>query len=101
MRNFIFRENPSRACDLEKMSVTATENAIMASVFSKGKTYIHVAAAEPEIKDLADFLNKMGAKISGAGTHEIEIEGVDKLDGVEHEVFLTELKLAHILLLDL
>jgi UDP-N-acetylglucosamine 1-carboxyvinyltransferase len=71
---------------LKKMSVTATENAIMASVLSEGKTSIHAAAAEPEIKDLAIFLNKMGAKITGAGTHEIEIEGVDKLNGVEHEV---------------
>jgi UDP-N-acetylglucosamine 1-carboxyvinyltransferase len=71
---------------LKKMSVTATENAIMTSVFSDGKTSIHVAAAEPEIRDLADFLNKMGAKIRGAGTHEIEIEGVKKLDGVEYEV---------------
>ncbi len=71
---------------LRKMSVTATENAIMASVFSSGITKIHVAAAEPEIKDLADFLNKMGAKITGAGTHEIEIKGVDKLNGVEYEI---------------
>lgn len=71
---------------LKKMSVTATENAIMASVFSDGKTFIHVAAAEPEIKDLADFLNKMGAKISGAGTNEITVEGVDELKGVEYEV---------------
>ena len=71
---------------LGKMSVTATENAMMAAVLSPGKTVIHVAAAEPEIKDLADFLNKMGAKIKGAGTHEIEIEGVDKLEGVEYEV---------------
>ncbi|MFA6136025.1 MAG: UDP-N-acetylglucosamine 1-carboxyvinyltransferase [Candidatus Paceibacterota bacterium] len=71
---------------LKKMSVTATENAIMASVFSKGITKIHIAAAEPEIKDLADFLNKMGAKIKGAGTNEIEIEGVDELKGAEYEV---------------
>ncbi len=71
---------------LGKISVTATENAIMASVFSQGITKIHVAAAEPEIKDLADFLNKMGAKIKGAGTHEIEIEGVKNLNGAEYEV---------------
>ena len=71
---------------LKKMSVTATENAIMASVFSDGRTYIHVAAVEPEIRNLADFLNKMGAKIRGAGTHEIEVEGVKELNGVEHEV---------------
>ncbi len=71
---------------LKKMSVTATENAIMACVLSKGKTLIHAAAAEPEIKDLADFLNKMGAKITGAGTYEIEVDGVDKLNGAEYEI---------------
>lgn len=71
---------------LEKMSVTATENAMMAATLTPGTTIIHVAAAEPEIKDLADFLNKMGAKIKGAGTHEIEIEGVEKLKGVDHQV---------------
>jgi len=71
---------------LSKMSVTATENAILASVLSRGTTRIHVAAAEPEIKDLADYLNKMGARISGAGTHDITIEGVQTLKGVEYSV---------------
>lgn len=71
---------------LNKMSVTATENAIMATVLSPGITTISVAAAEPEIIDLADFLNKMGADISGAGTHNIIIKGVDKLHGVEHSI---------------
>jgi UDP-N-acetylglucosamine 1-carboxyvinyltransferase len=71
---------------LNKMSVTATENAIMASVLSKGTTTIHVAAAEPEIADLAEYLNKMGAKISGAGTHDITIEGVSKLEGSHHKI---------------
>jgi len=71
---------------LNKMSVTTTENAILATVFSKGKTEIHVAAAEPEIADLIDYLNKMGAKISGSGTHVISVEGVEKLSGVEYEV---------------
>lgn len=71
---------------LKAMSVTATENAILSTVLSSGTTTIHVAAAEPEIADLANFLNKMGAKISGAGTHEITIEGVDQLHGVEHDV---------------
>lgn len=67
-------------------SVTTTENAIMATVLSPGKTTICVAAAEPEIVDLANFLNKMGAKISGAGTHNIVIYGVDNLHGVDYEV---------------
>lgn len=71
---------------LKAMSVTATENAMMAAVFSPGITNIHVCAAEPEIADLAKFLNSMGAKISGAGTHEIEVIGVEKLHGTEHEV---------------
>jgi len=71
---------------LNKLSVTATENAIMATVLSPGTTHIHVAAAEPEIADLANFLNRMGAKISGAGTHDIIITGVEKLKGTEYSV---------------
>jgi UDP-N-acetylglucosamine 1-carboxyvinyltransferase len=71
---------------LRKMSVTATENAIMASVFSPGITKIHVAACEPEIEDLANFLNNMGAKIKGAGTCNVEVEGVSDLKGIEYEV---------------
>ena len=69
---------------LPKMSVSATENAIMSSVLSSGVSNIHVAAAEPEIADLAHFLNKMGAKISGAGTHDIQITGVKSLKGTEY-----------------
>ncbi len=71
---------------LGKLSVTATENAMMAAVFAQGTTTIHVAAAEPEIADLAAYLNKMGAKIKGAGTHKIIIEGVEKLNGADHEI---------------
>lgn len=71
---------------LKKLSVTATENAILASVLSPGMTDIHVAAAEPEIADLAKYLNKMGAKISGAGTHDIVIEGVSTLHGVDYSI---------------
>ena len=67
-------------------SVGATENIIMAAVLAKGKTNILNAAREPEIKDLADFLNKAGAKITGAGTNTVIIEGVDELSGVEHTV---------------
>ena len=67
-------------------SVGATENAILASVFLKGKTTIINAAREPEIEDLADFLIGAGAKISGAGTTVIEIIGVDSLGSTEHSV---------------
>lgn len=62
-------------------SVGATENVILASVLSKGKTEIHNCAKEPEIVDLMCFLNSMGAKIYGAGTSTILIEGVEKLHG--------------------
>ena len=67
-------------------SVGATENAILASVFLKGKTTIINAAREPEIADLAAFLNSAGAKISGAGSTVIEIIGVDSLGDTEHTV---------------
>lgn len=67
-------------------SVGATENIILASVVSKGITIIKNAAREPEIVDLCNFLNKSGAKISGAGESEIEIIGSDRLYGCEHSV---------------
>ena len=67
-------------------SVGATENLMMASVFAKGTTTIDNAAREPEIVDLALMLNEMGAKISGAGSPVIEIEGVSELHPVTHEV---------------
>lgn len=70
----------------EKVSVTGTENVMMAAVLADGKTTIHNAAREPEIEDLADLLNKMGAKITGAGTETIEIEGVEGLHGAEHSI---------------
>ncbi|MFA6860017.1 MAG: UDP-N-acetylglucosamine 1-carboxyvinyltransferase [Clostridia bacterium] len=69
---------------LEMPSVGATENIIMAAVLAKGKTIIHNPAKEPEIVDLAKFLNKMGALVRGAGTSKIEIEGVKNLFGVEY-----------------
>lgn len=69
---------------LDFPSVGATENIMMAAVFAKGTTIIENAAEEPEIKDLADFLNKMGAKVSGAGFGKISIEGVTSLKGTEY-----------------
>ena len=67
-------------------SVLATTNVMMAATLAEGETYIEAAASEPEIADLADFLNKMGAKIEGAGTPIIRIEGVKVLHGAEHSV---------------
>jgi UDP-N-acetylglucosamine 1-carboxyvinyltransferase len=70
----------------EKVTVTGTENVMMAAVLAKGKTTIHNAAREPEISDLADLLNKMGARVKGAGSETIEIEGVEYLSGAEHTI---------------
>lgn len=67
-------------------SVGATENAMLAAVKAKGITIINNAAREPEIEDLQMFLNSMGAKVSGAGTRCIQIEGVDKLHSVTHTI---------------
>jgi UDP-N-acetylglucosamine 1-carboxyvinyltransferase len=71
---------------LSEMSVTATENLMMLTSLIPGQTILRGCAAEPEIEDLALMLNKMGAKISGAGTHTITIKGVDRLHGCEHTV---------------
>ncbi len=67
-------------------SVGATENVLLASVLASGKTVIENAAKEPEIADLAGFLNAMGAKIKGAGTSRISIDGVKKLHGAKYKV---------------
>lgn len=71
---------------LDIASVGATENIMMAAATADGTTIIENAAKEPEIVDLANFLNAMGAKVRGAGTGVIRIEGVERLRGVEHQV---------------
>lgn len=71
---------------LEFPSVGATENIMLASVFIEGITRIRNAAKEPEIKDLQEMLNKMGAKITGAGTDTIEIKGVTYLKSIKYRV---------------
>jgi len=71
---------------MDVVSVTGTENLMMAAALANGTTLIENAAREPEVIDLANCLNKMGAKIFGAGTATITIEGVDNLTGVEYSV---------------
>ncbi len=71
---------------LDFPSVGATENVMLASVMAEGTTLITNAAREPEIWDLQEFLNKMGAKVSGAGSGVIRIDGVGGLHGVEHSI---------------
>ncbi|MGH7443075.1 MAG: UDP-N-acetylglucosamine 1-carboxyvinyltransferase, partial [bacterium] len=70
----------------DKPSVGATANVMMAAVLAKGRTSLHNPAQEPEIVDLAGFLKRMGARVSGAGGDCIEIEGVSSLSGCEYEV---------------
>jgi len=71
---------------LDEASVTATENILMASVLAKGRTEIYNAACEPHIVDLSRMLNAMGAKVFGAGTNQLIVEGVERLHGCEARV---------------
>lgn len=77
-----------QGCDIsfDTVTVTGTENLIMAAVLAKGVTTLHHAAREPEVVDLANYLNKLGAKIVGAGTDTIVITGVKELGGGEYAV---------------
>src|SRR5204863_3318608 len=70
----------------DKVTVTGTENVMMAATLARGLTVLHNAACEPEISDLAELLNKMGARVRGAGTSTIEIEGVERLGSAEHTI---------------
>ncbi len=79
---------------LEYPSHTGTDNVLMAAVLAKGTTVIENAAREPEVADLARFLNAMGARISGAGTSRIEVEGVDALHPTRHRVIPDRLVVA-------
>lgn len=84
---------------LPEFSVTATENIIMAAVLAEGTTNIHLAACEPHVQDLCNFLNKIGAKISGIGTHQITIEGVKELKGTEHKIIPDQIEIGTFIVL--
>jgi UDP-N-acetylglucosamine 1-carboxyvinyltransferase len=79
------RQNGARLV-LDTVTVTGTENLLMAAVLAKGQTIIENAAREPEVVDLANFLNAMGARIEGAGTDKIVIDGVERLNGTAYDV---------------
>jgi UDP-N-acetylglucosamine 1-carboxyvinyltransferase len=70
----------------EKITVTGTEDLLMAATLADGETVLVNCAREPEVADLADLLNKMGAQIEGAGTSTIHVKGVDKLHGAKHRI---------------
>jgi UDP-N-acetylglucosamine 1-carboxyvinyltransferase len=71
---------------METITVTGTENLLMAAVLAEGVTHLENAACEPEVVDLANCLNEMGAKITGAGTQTIVVEGVESLNGINYSV---------------
>ena len=70
----------------DRITVTGTEDLMMAATLARGETVLHNAAREPEVADLGALLSKMGAKIDGAGTSTIRIQGVERLYGAEHEI---------------
>jgi UDP-N-acetylglucosamine 1-carboxyvinyltransferase len=72
--------------EFDRITVTGTEDVLMAAVLAHGETVIQNAAREPEVQDLAVLLNKMGARVEGAGTPVIRVEGVAKLHGTEHTI---------------
>lgn len=82
---------------LDYPSVGATENLLMAGVLARGRTTVHNAAREPEIADLAAFLNRMGGQILGAGSPVITIDGVEELRAVEHVVIPDRIEVATLL----
>jgi UDP-N-acetylglucosamine 1-carboxyvinyltransferase len=82
----------------DRITVTGTEDVLMAAVLAKGQTVIRNAAREPEVKDLADLLSKMGAKIEGAGTSIIKVQGVEKLHGAEHTIIADRIEAGTFLL---
>jgi len=71
---------------LDQVTVTGTENLMMAAMLADGETVIENASREPEVVDLANFLNAMGGRVSGAGTNRVLVEGVGRLNGAEYEV---------------
>jgi len=74
------------AFTFDRVSVTGTEDLIMAAVLARGETLLENCAREPEVSDVADLLNKMGASVAGAGSSQIRIRGVERLHGAEHSI---------------
>lgn len=82
----------------DRITVTGTEDLLMAAVLAKGETVITNAAREPEVQDVASLLTKMGAKIEGAGTSTIRVEGVERLHGADHTIIADRIEAGTFLL---
>lgn len=93
---YVIAKGPLHGADVSfrRISVGATHNTIMAAVLTPGVTTIYNAAREPEVVDLINLLNKMGAKIDGAGTNKITVTGVEKLHGATHSVVTDRIETA-------
>jgi UDP-N-acetylglucosamine 1-carboxyvinyltransferase len=86
------------AIHFDRITVTGTEDVLMAAVLAKGETVISNAAREPEVQDLAALLTKMGARIEGAGTSTIRVQGVNELHGAEHAIIADRIEAGTFLL---
>jgi UDP-N-acetylglucosamine 1-carboxyvinyltransferase len=84
---------------LREFSVTGTENILMAAVLANGVTRIKLAALEPHVEDLIQFLKKMGAQIKGTGTHTLVVKGVQKLNGASHKIIFDQIEAGTFLIL--
>jgi UDP-N-acetylglucosamine 1-carboxyvinyltransferase len=82
----------------DKITVTGTEDLLMAATLAEGETILQNCAREPEVADLADLLNKMGARIAGAGTPTIRVQGVSKLHGARHSIIPDRIEAATFIL---
>src|SRR5271157_5217770 len=82
----------------DRITVTGTEDLMMAAALAKGETVLRNAAREPEVADLADLLVKMGARIEGGGTSTIKVEGVERLHGAEHTIIADRIETGTFLL---
>ncbi|MGH9530166.1 MAG: UDP-N-acetylglucosamine 1-carboxyvinyltransferase [Terriglobales bacterium] len=82
----------------DKITVTGTEDLLMAAALAEGETVMRNSAREPEVVDLADLLNKMGARIEGAGTSVIRIKGVEKLHGAKHRIIPDRIEAATLII---
>lgn len=82
----------------DRITVTGTEDVLMAAVLARGETVIRNAAREPEVKDLAELLIKMGARIQGAGTSIVKVQGVERLHGAEHTIIADRIEAGTFLL---
>ena len=95
----VLRNKSKQEVVLKEFSVTATENVLMLASFIPQRTIIKIAAMEPHVQDLIDFLNKMGAKIKWVGEHTLQVDGAKKLKGAKHKIIPDQIETGTFLVL--